>query len=127
LAWRPKGETTARAQPGIEAKYLKPQNIPRLIEIGAHDCGFTGHDWVVESGLDVVTVSSLTYAKQSRGTVRWVLAVPEDSPYQSAADLLDRIVQGPILSAAELTDAGVVPPPNALRRLKVPDDDLTLF
>ncbi|HEU4400751.1 MAG TPA: ATP phosphoribosyltransferase [Candidatus Polarisedimenticolia bacterium] len=38
----------------IEVKYLKPQNIPRLIEIGAHDCGFTGHDWVVESGADLV-------------------------------------------------------------------------
>ena len=41
------------SEAGIEAKYLKPQNIPRLIEIGAHDCGFTGHDWVVESGADV--------------------------------------------------------------------------
>ena len=44
------------SEPGIEVKYLKPQNIPRLIEIGAHDCGFTGHDWVVESGADVVQV-----------------------------------------------------------------------
>ncbi len=44
------------SDPEIEAKYLKPQNIPRLIEIGAHDCGFTGHDWVVESGADVVDV-----------------------------------------------------------------------
>lgn len=42
------------SDPEIEAKYLKPQNIPRLIEIGAHDCGFTGHDWIVESGADVV-------------------------------------------------------------------------
>jgi ATP phosphoribosyltransferase len=41
------------SEDGFEAKYLKPQNIPRLIEIGAHDCGFTGHDWVVESGADV--------------------------------------------------------------------------
>lgn len=44
------------SEAGIEAKFLKPQNIPRLIEIGAHDCGFTGHDWVVESGADVVQV-----------------------------------------------------------------------
>lgn len=44
------------SEAGMEAKYLKPQNIPRLIEIGAHDCGFTGHDWVVESGADVVQV-----------------------------------------------------------------------
>jgi ATP phosphoribosyltransferase len=44
------------SDPEVEAKYLKPQNIPRLIEIGAHDCGFTGHDWVVESGADLVEV-----------------------------------------------------------------------
>jgi ATP phosphoribosyltransferase len=42
------------SDPEIEAKFLKPQNIPRLIEIGAHDCGFTGHDWIVESGADIV-------------------------------------------------------------------------
>jgi ATP phosphoribosyltransferase len=44
------------SDPEVEAKFLKPQNIPRLVEIGAHDCGFTGHDWVVESGADVVEV-----------------------------------------------------------------------
>jgi hypothetical protein len=46
---------------------------------------------------------------------------------QRQADLLDRIVRGPILSTAELTDAGVIPPPDALRRQVGPDDDLTLF
>ena len=44
------------SEPGIEVKFLKPQNIPKLVEIGAHDCGFTGHDWVAESGADVVEV-----------------------------------------------------------------------
>ena len=44
------------SDPEVEAKFLKPQNIPRLVEIGAHDCGFTGHDWVVESGAGVVEV-----------------------------------------------------------------------
>ena len=38
----------------VEAKYLKPQNIPKLVELGAHDCGFTGYDWLVETGADVV-------------------------------------------------------------------------
>jgi len=46
---------------------------------------------------------------------------------QRQADLLDRIVGGPILSTVELMEAAVVPPPDALRRLMVPDDDLTLF
>ncbi len=37
-------------------------------------------------------MTSLTYAKQSRRKVRWVLAVPEDSPYQKAEDLADKII-----------------------------------
>jgi len=44
------------SDPSVEAKYLKPQNIPRLVELGAHDCGFTGYDWLVETGVDVVEV-----------------------------------------------------------------------
>jgi ATP phosphoribosyltransferase len=44
------------SDPAIEAKYLKPQNIPKLVELGAHDCGFTGYDWLVETGVDVVEV-----------------------------------------------------------------------
>src|SRR5262249_3805683 len=40
-----------------------------------------------ESGLEVETVSDLIYAKQSRGKVRWVLAVPESSSYQKPEDL----------------------------------------
>ncbi len=38
---------------GIEAKLLKPQNIAKLIEIGAHDIAFTGRDWIRETGADV--------------------------------------------------------------------------
>ncbi len=32
-------------------------------------------------------VADLIYAKQSFGKVRWVLAVPEDSPFQTPQDL----------------------------------------
>lgn len=46
---------------------------------------------------------------------------------QRQADLLGRVVRGPIISTAELTQARVVPPPDALRRLPVHDDGLTLF
>src|SRR6266705_2211707 len=54
--------------------------------------GLTGIDWVVESGLDVVPVADLIYAKQSRGKVRWVLAAPEDSPFKRAEDLAGKII-----------------------------------
>ncbi|MBS7248458.1 MAG: ATP phosphoribosyltransferase [Candidatus Jordarchaeales archaeon] len=57
--------------PEINLKVLRPQEIPNLVESGAHDLGITGADWVEETSADVVTLSSLAYGK-----VRIVLAVP---------------------------------------------------
>ena len=61
--------------PEIECMLIRAQEMARYVEHGALDAGLTGLDWVLESGLEVVTVSDLIYAKQSRGKVRWVLAV----------------------------------------------------
>jgi len=49
----------------------------------------TGYDWISEYGVqdDVVEVGVLNYSKVSDGSVRWVLAVPSDSPVKSVADL----------------------------------------
>jgi len=77
---------------------IRAQEMARYVEHGVLDAGLTGLDWVVESGLEVITVSDLIYAKQSRGKVRWVLAVPEDSPYQSAEDLNDCIIATELVS-----------------------------
>ena len=71
---------------------IRAQEMARYVEHGAIDAGLTGHDWVIESGLEVVTVSDLIYAKRSRGKVRWVLAVPEDSPVQRAEELPGKII-----------------------------------
>src|SRR5882724_2337641 len=71
----------------IECMLIRAQEMARYVEHGALDVGITGLDWVLESGLEVVTVTDLIYAKQSRGKVRWVLAVPEDSAYQAPEDL----------------------------------------
>src|SRR5947199_5416797 len=73
--------------PEIECMLIRAQEMARYVEHGALDVGITGLDWVLESGLEVETVADLIYAKQSRGKVRWVLAVPEDSSYQAAGDL----------------------------------------
>jgi len=78
--------------PEIECMLIRAQEMARYVEHGALDAGLTGLDWVIESGLEVVTVSDLIYAKQSRGKVRWVLAVPENSPYQKPEDLDRRII-----------------------------------
>src|SRR5947199_4101743 len=80
------------ADPEIDCMLIRAQEMARYVEHGAIDAGLTGLDWVIESGLEVATVSDLIYAKRSRGKVRWVLAVPEDSPAQSAEDLSGCII-----------------------------------
>src|SRR5499427_897970 len=78
--------------PEIECMLIRAQEMARYVEHGAIDAGLTGLDWVIESGLEVVTVRDLIYAKRSRGKVRWVLAVPEDSAVERAEDLAGCIV-----------------------------------
>ncbi len=80
------------ADPEVDCMLIRAQEMARYVEHGAIDAGLTGLDWVIESGLEVATVTDLVYAKRSRGKVRWVLAVPEDSHFQRAADLSGRIV-----------------------------------
>ena len=76
----------------IECTLIRAQEMARYVDHGALDAGLTGIDWVVESGREVKSVTSLIYAKQSRQRVRWVLAVPDDSPYQKAEDLADKTI-----------------------------------
>jgi ATP phosphoribosyltransferase len=78
--------------PEIECMLIRAQEMARYVEHGALDAGLTGLDWVIESGLNVVPVVDLIYSKQSRGKVRWVLAVPEDSPWKRAEDLAGKII-----------------------------------
>ena len=61
------------SDPRVEAKQLKPQNIPQLVALGRHDCGFTGHDWMVEQEADVVELLDL-----GLDPVRIVAAAPEE-------------------------------------------------
>ena len=71
----------------IECMLIRAQEMARYVDHGVLDAGLTGIDWVVESGLNVQSITSLTYAKQSRRKVRWVLAVPEGSGFEKAEDL----------------------------------------
>jgi ATP phosphoribosyltransferase len=82
----------ATDDPEIECLLIRAQEMARYVEHGALDAGLTGLDWIVESGLDVVKVTDLIYAKQSMGMVKWVLAVPEDSSFQKLEDLDGRII-----------------------------------
>jgi ATP phosphoribosyltransferase len=85
----------------IECMLIRAQEMARYVEHGFLDAGLTGRDWVIESGLEVETVTDLVYAKQSRGKVRWVLAVPQDSRFEKAEDLRDCIIATELVSTAK--------------------------
>lgn len=73
--------------PDISARLIRPQEIARYVELGLLDAGLTGYDWIYENGADVVEVAELCYSKATSNPVRWVVAVPNDSPIQSVKDL----------------------------------------
>ena len=76
----------------IECMLVRAQEMARYVEHGALDAGLTGNDWVLENQSDVERITSLTYSKQSRTRVKWVLAVPEDSSFQRPEDLAGKII-----------------------------------
>jgi len=71
---------------------VRAQEMARYVETGSLDAGLTGNDWILENLSDVERITSLTYSKQSRQKVKWVLCVPEDSPYQRAEDLRGKVI-----------------------------------
>jgi ATP phosphoribosyltransferase len=80
--------TATIADPRIDSvRILRPQEIPTYVADGLFDLGITGRDWIEETGSEVVSLGELRYSKATSRPIRVVLAVPADSPYQSAADL----------------------------------------
>jgi ATP phosphoribosyltransferase len=76
----------------IECMLIRAQEMARYVEDGVLDAGLTGRDWILENEASVVEVADLVYAKQTFGKVRWVLAVPENSPFHSVKDLEGKII-----------------------------------
>src|SRR5438876_3187430 len=73
--------------PEIQCTLSRAQEMPRYVEDGSLDCGLTGYDWILENDAKVVELAELIFSKVSKRPVRWVLAVPNDSPVQSVKDL----------------------------------------
>jgi ATP phosphoribosyltransferase len=71
----------------IECMLIRAQEMARYVEDGVLDAGLTGYDWIMENGSDVHEVAELVFSKVSRRPVRWVLCVPEGSPFRSVQDL----------------------------------------
>jgi ATP phosphoribosyltransferase len=78
--------------PEIECMLIRAQEMARYVEDGVLDAGLTGRDWIEESEASVHAVADLIYAKQSFGKVRWVLAVPDGSPFQTVKDLQGKVI-----------------------------------
>ncbi len=78
--------------PEIECMLIRAQEMARYVEDGILDAGLTGRDWIQENEASIVPVADLIYAKQSFGKVRWVLAVPEASGFQTVKDLEGKII-----------------------------------
>jgi ATP phosphoribosyltransferase len=76
----------------IECMLIRAQEMARYVEDGILDAGLTGKDWIMENEASVVEVADLIYAKQTFGKVRWVLAVPEKSAFQSVKDLEGKVI-----------------------------------
>jgi ATP phosphoribosyltransferase len=73
--------------PEIHCTLIRAQEMARYVQDGLLDCGLTGYDWILENDAKVVELAELVFSKVSRRPVRWVLAVPNDSPVQSVKDL----------------------------------------
>jgi ATP phosphoribosyltransferase len=73
--------------PELHCTLIRAQEMARYVEDGSLDCGLTGHDWILENEAKVTELAELVFSKVSRRPVRWVLAVPNDSPIQTVHDL----------------------------------------
>jgi len=71
----------------IQCILIRPQEMARYVDQGILDCAITGLDWIQEVGADVAELANLKAPWPNYGTVRWVMAVKEDSPFQNVKDL----------------------------------------
>ena len=72
-----------------QVSILRPQEIPLYVQDGLFDIGITGQDWIAETGADVEVLTALPYARSGTGHgTRIVLAVPNDHPANTAAEIL---------------------------------------
>ncbi|MFC1583743.1 ATP phosphoribosyltransferase [Candidatus Neomarinimicrobiota bacterium] len=84
--------------PELDLLLIRAQEIARYVEQGIFDAGITGKDWIMENDAQVEEVCELVYAKASLRPVRWVLAVPDESPIRSVKDLEGRYISTEVVN-----------------------------
>ncbi len=62
----------------LSVKLLKSQNIPSLVELGQHDIGFAGLDWIQENQSELVILKDLGF-----DPVKIVACIPEDWDFEA--------------------------------------------
>ena len=87
--------------PEIEVVMFRAQEMSRYVEDGVLDAGLTGTDWIAENGSEVEVVADLVYAKARMAPVRWVLAVPDESPVEKVEDLEGGLVATELVKVTE--------------------------
>ena len=85
----------------LEIMLVRSQELATYVEDGLFDAGLTGADWIVETGATVKEVCELVYAKSGLRPVRWVLAVPENSPIKSVKDLQGKRIATELVSVVK--------------------------
>jgi ATP phosphoribosyltransferase len=92
--------------PEIHCTLIRAQEMARYVQDGSLDCGLTGHDWVVENDARVTELAELVFSKASRKPVRWVLAVPNDSPIKEPKDLQGKRIATEVVNITKKWLAG---------------------
>jgi ATP phosphoribosyltransferase len=82
----------------IHCTLIRAQEMPRYVQAGSLDCGLTGYDWILENDAQVKELAELVFSKVSKRPVRWVLAVPNDSPIQTIRDLQGKRIATEVVS-----------------------------
>lgn len=95
--------------PELSGLLIRAQEMARYVQDGILDVGLTGRDWVLEQNAKVKEVCTLLYARGGLRPVRWVVAVPEDSPIKSIKDLNGKRVATELVQYTKryLKEAGV--------------------
>ncbi|MBA4416822.1 MAG: ATP phosphoribosyltransferase [Syntrophus sp. (in: bacteria)] len=84
--------------PELEGLVIRAQEMARYVEDGILDMGITGYDWVLEQDAKVVELVRLKYGKVGFRGVKWVIAVPMDSPIKSVEDLKGKKIATELVS-----------------------------
>jgi ATP phosphoribosyltransferase len=87
--------------PEIECILIRPQEMARYVGQGVLDCAVTGHDWVLETGADVEELADLRAPWPNYGPVRWILAVKDDSEFQTPKDLAGKRIATEVMGLTE--------------------------